>query len=401
MKHGNAETQRRRNADDWRLAIGDCRLQPLKLGDFESDAEFVDVLVVPDGEVKSSSGDFIMDDVAWAEMERAFRDHDTDLLFDYEHQSLGGKYNNRPDGLAPAAGWIKDLRREKGRGVVAKVQWTEEAKRRIKAREYKYPSPTIWVRHGDKRAVGLKSVGLVNEPAIVGMERVAAKEPMPEVSQHQEKNMDLQKELQKCLGAADTDSAEVLVNKVGELKKKADGSGSAKGTVAAVCKALGVAETASETEIVARVTAMKADQTAITTQGEELKALKAKIAERDADELIRVHGAGKLNPNATEEMAVFRKLAVESPDVFIKVMAERPAILEGGRTTATTDPVKKAGGAKEDELIAAALKEHKNDYGAAIASLQVALKAPLLERGLTSKAANAQCAEQYPKIFAV
>ena len=62
-----------------------------------------------------------------ADMVKAFGERGTDLVIDYEHQSLKG-------GQAPAAGWIKDLEVRED-GLWAQVEWTGKVEKYLKRRE--------------------------------------------------------------------------------------------------------------------------------------------------------------------------------------------------------------------------------------------------------------------------
>jgi len=368
----NYELQAHRGeiAGECQLAIGDCRMA-LRATDFAGQAETIDVLIAPDGAVKSTSGDFTFDEESWAAIDKAFREHGTMLVIDYEHQTLGGDYTS-PDGTSPAAGWVKlkGLRYEKGKGLIASVAWTERARNMIRAGEYQYVSPVLIVRKADRKAIGLHSVALTNKPAIEGMMQVAAKDvPVTftlakgwtqvqedtyklAAGQRKDRAMNELLLIGKDLGLAEADcKVETITDKIGELKKRAETAEVPGATVKAVCKALGVTEGVSETEIVARVAALKDGQSAIAKQGEELKALKQRVAEREADDLMTVHGKGKLNPNAKEVWAAFKDMAVKEPERFVKVMSEMPVTCPEGRTTPPEGGA--AGGDKSRETIIA------------------------------------------------
>jgi len=123
--------------------------------------EFVQVL--PSGEVSPKGKTaFKVDGEAKALIMSAFDGSATDLVVDYEHQSLSGSE-------APAAGWIKSLEDRGEEGVWARVQWTERAVEYLKKREYRYISPVVLVRKIDGRAVELLGAALTNLPAIEGM----------------------------------------------------------------------------------------------------------------------------------------------------------------------------------------------------------------------------------------
>ncbi len=122
-----------------------------------------EVQILPSGEV-SPKGKmrFNVDEEAKGLILKAFADSNTDLVIDYEHQSLSGSE-------APAAGWIKELVDKGSEGLWAKVQWTDRAKEYLRNREYRYLSPVVLVRKKDGRAVQLLGAALTNLPAIDGM----------------------------------------------------------------------------------------------------------------------------------------------------------------------------------------------------------------------------------------
>lgn len=88
------------------------------------------------------------------------------LAIDYEHQSFE-RFNNRPDGLRPAAGWIGGLEaRDDGLWAVD-VEWTERATELLRSGEYRYFSPVIYWSDEDQRELAsLGPVALTNDPAM-------------------------------------------------------------------------------------------------------------------------------------------------------------------------------------------------------------------------------------------
>lgn len=158
------------------------------------------ILIAPFGEVVSTHGAFVVDERAMRDTIAAFEAHGTDLPIDFEHQSLGGAFS-APNGLAPAAGWIKSLTavlpggaivksRRRGPssatgdadaneltpGLWAEVEWTPPAAEQLETRQYRYLSPVALVRRADRRMIGLHSVALTNKPAIVGARPIIASE---------------------------------------------------------------------------------------------------------------------------------------------------------------------------------------------------------------------------------
>lgn len=98
----------------------------------------------------------------------------TDLVIDYEHQTLACAENGKP---APAAGWIKGAALEwrEGQGLFATApEWTENAAAYIKAREYRYLSPVFTYDTRTGAVLELLHVGLTNNPALDGMASLPA-----------------------------------------------------------------------------------------------------------------------------------------------------------------------------------------------------------------------------------
>jgi hypothetical protein len=125
--------------------------------------------LLPLGQVNLVDGrpSFEVDPESLAELVQAFSARGTDLVIDYEHQSLKG-------GQAPAAGWIKDLEVRED-GLWAKVEWTNQAEEYIRRREYRYFSPVLRLDPESRRPQELMNVALTNVPAIRGLTPLVAK----------------------------------------------------------------------------------------------------------------------------------------------------------------------------------------------------------------------------------
>lgn len=137
------------------------------------------IRLTPWGHVQSTRGDFLVDEEAARAVQEAFRAHGTDLPIDYEHQTLGGPFAS-PRGTAPAAGWITAIEAVPGEGLFARVTWTDEARRMLAARQYRYLSPVALIERSSRRLVALHSAALTNKPAIVGMEPLVAAQQFAE-----------------------------------------------------------------------------------------------------------------------------------------------------------------------------------------------------------------------------
>jgi phage I-like protein len=312
------------------------------------------VLVAPWGTVESSNGNFIMDEEAARLTVEAFMAHGTDVPIDYEHQSLGGKYAS-PNGQAPAAGWIRGLRlvrpgdaekervgegargrggeedaatpatagelrlgdaekegREEGEGerlepgLYADVTWTEAARAKLAAREYRYLSPVVIVRKRDRRVVALHSAALTNKPAIVGMRPIVNKQ---EGEMREE-----------------------------ETRREGDG------VTPATAGKLRAGDAGSEADVLEAVEVLRLrlglqesddTQAVIVAAEQRIGELTEQVNRRDAED--RVAGAvraGKLIP-AQREWAM--SLALRDPAGFDEWAASAPTVVTLGRTQPPTE----------------------------------------------------------------
>lgn len=98
----------------------------------------------------------------------------TDMVVDYEHQTLNSEKNGLP---APAAGWIKGVELEwrEGNGLFATApNWTEKAAAMVAAREYRYLSPVFSYDPRTGEVLDLLHVALTNYPALDGMGSLSA-----------------------------------------------------------------------------------------------------------------------------------------------------------------------------------------------------------------------------------
>ncbi len=86
-----------------------------------------------------------------------------DLPVDYEHQA--DKPEGRPNGLVPAAGWIKELA-ARADGLWGRVEWTATAARMIAAKEYRCLSPSFLIEKASTEVQKLCGAGLVHHPAL-------------------------------------------------------------------------------------------------------------------------------------------------------------------------------------------------------------------------------------------
>lgn len=114
------------------------------------------IKILPLGNVSTTKGNFVVDEISLNSIINTFKQRGLDIVIDYEHQSVS---NN----MAIASGWIKELFVEDD-CLVGLAEWTKQAQEQIEKRQYKYLSPTLYLKNN--RAVRLHSVALTNTPAI-------------------------------------------------------------------------------------------------------------------------------------------------------------------------------------------------------------------------------------------
>jgi hypothetical protein len=133
-----------------------------------------------------------------------------DPVIDYDHQMYAGI----------AAGWVKSARvvtgDVAGNGLQLFVEWTDEAVKRVKAKEYRYFSPTFntdWEdQYGKKHKNVIFGGGLTNRPYLknlvpVNLSEITFQVPSPGPSPTSEDEMDMKK-LRESLGLPETTSDE-------------------------------------------------------------------------------------------------------------------------------------------------------------------------------------------------
>ncbi|RVT83347.1 hypothetical protein DXV76_13980 [Rhodobacteraceae bacterium CCMM004] len=131
------------------------------------------VHLFPMGEFKARDGRrFRLDDPD--AVIATFRAGKVDLPVDYEHQSETAA--DRRVGPAPAAGWIKELRRQEG-GLWGRVEWTAQARSLIAGKAYRYLSPAFYHGAEDGNVIELKGAALVHRPALDLVALASKQEP--------------------------------------------------------------------------------------------------------------------------------------------------------------------------------------------------------------------------------
>ena len=168
------------------------------------------------------------------------------LVFDYDHATEMTKETGVP---APASGWITRLFARDG-AVWGAIEWTDKAAAAIDAKEYRYYSP-VFMHDPDGTVRAIRTAGLTNDPAMFVRALSHAN------NDWEESDMDLAK-LRKALGLATTATeAEVLA--------AATAAGLLAAGLAELRTAMGLGDDASVTAIATAMTAQRASLKAIAT----------------------------------------------------------------------------------------------------------------------------------------
>lgn len=201
------------------VALAACSFE---LGKPDAD-NIVWLQVTPVGHFKPSDGREIkvpswhIDRAVATKVIERFHARKNKRVVDYEHQTLLKEENGQP---APAAGWYQDLEWREGEGLFAKVQLTSRAAQYIADGEYQYFSPVFLYHPTTGDVLDVQMGALTNAPAIDGMQELSLRAAA-------------------SFGLFDEPSEEIPVNKL----------------LLAVCAALGLAETTTEEQAVAALSA--------------------------------------------------------------------------------------------------------------------------------------------------
>lgn len=166
------------------------------------------VPVVPAGHIVGRDGRSYINDDPQRVVE-LFAANRMPMVFDYEH----GSELRAPRGkAAPAAGWVNELEARDG-AVWGHVEWTERASAMLQAREYRFYSPALLIDNDavPPRVVGLKSVGLTNQPNL----------DVPSLN-HQQTEPVMNEAIRQALGLNDEATADDAVAAINSLKKDRD-----------------------------------------------------------------------------------------------------------------------------------------------------------------------------------
>lgn len=130
------------------------------------------VVIFPAGRIEVfGDEDIVMDAAAAQVVIDGFNERGVKIPVDYEHSTL---YKAGQGEASPAAGWITALSWDAQLGLIGTVEWGTEARRQIKAGEYKYLSPHFRIDRETRRVDHVLAVALTNTPRINNMRELVA-----------------------------------------------------------------------------------------------------------------------------------------------------------------------------------------------------------------------------------
>jgi len=259
------------------------------------------------------------------EFEFEFNDSDADniiaefarrgkeLVIDYEHQTTSGQ-------KAPAAGWVKELKKT-DQGLVAVMNyWTDTAKEHLEKGEYRYMSPVLKGSRSMKNWTILHSIALTNHPALHKYEALIASDESAVDDEDENINKDKQTmtELIKKLLAAfstlqlsDDSTDENIVKEIESLitdaKKASD-------------EFLQLHDSKSFDEMTLKIQGM--------VSGEELTKLQTELTKRDAEKAVSLALSDGKITEAKKDWAL--NFATKNLVEFNDLMKDAPVIVPAG-----------------------------------------------------------------------
>jgi phage I-like protein len=314
----------------------------------------------------AGSGPWVLDKVSAELLIARTRNRSTDIVVDYEHQTLLAETNGKP---APASGWLKPGSLEwREDGLYGVIEWTDTAAAAIAANEYRYLSPVFTYDPTTRHPLDLLQIALTNTPAIDGggvlalaAARAALSQPdatAPETSSQSREDdpMDIKK-IVEALGLKEDADEEAVLETVAALRKDTD-------ALAALRKELDLAEDGDAKEAIA---ALKTGATAAADtvprrvfdeMSSQLAALKSGNDQAQKDQLIKDGLAdGRIPGQATAEwLKGFDLAALKKHLDDAQPLAALKSFQTGGKA-----PDEKAGDGKDnDKLSEAELAVCKN-----------------------------------------
>ncbi|ELW9538399.1 phage protease [Acinetobacter baumannii] len=254
------------------------------------------------------------------EIVAALNQHKVDMVIDYEHATLKSQSTGEP---APAAGWLKsaNFRYIDGVGICStKFEWLDKAKAFIESGEYKYLSP-VFFYNKQGEILALINVALTNNPALDQLPEAklaaAAQQFFAQNNDEDSTMNEFLKLMLKKLGLAETASEQEVLAAANSVFTKLDGAfgtstANDQTLLAAIDKAIEVKAAANSQAVVdpTKFVPIAVYQEAVA------KAVTAEAAQntKEIDDLILAACSdGRLTGEVT--INYYKELAKTNPDV--------------------------------------------------------------------------------------
>ncbi len=296
--------------------------------DMESSGQLMEIELLTPGWIPHmdiDGGRFLVDDKSIGLMINNFNARQTDVVFDYHHNTLiQGKES-------PASGWIKRLYQNNG-ALWASVEWTSRAQELMQAKEYRYHSPVVLVRKSDKRAVYIHSAALTNDPNIHGLRPLVNSIFL----KGDDEQVDLIAQIKKSLGLPEDATDQQVMDAIQDLKKESKESEeevAANSTMKAIRGILNLDEKASLSEVKAEIMVLKnSGQVPL----ERLEQLEKQVKEKQTTELLETAlNSGKI----TRDMVEWARKQIESDsEAFQLYLNKAPQIVPLDKINVNKEP---------------------------------------------------------------
>ncbi|MEX2450918.1 MAG: phage protease [Rhodospirillales bacterium] len=286
-----------------------------------------------------------------------------DLVVDYEHQTDNAEKNGQK---APAAGWIKDLE-NRADGIWARVEWTPDAAKHLRDKEYRYLSPTFLFDKATKKVTKILRAALTNHPAFQ-LTALATQESVMEK---------LLKALAAIVGLDEKADEKTILAKVEEIAKASAATKEAKESgdqlVKALCTALKLPEDSKPDVIVKTITDLATAKAAagdkadpgkeadgkdkpgqyapiemVTELAKQLTDLQANVdKDKVAEAVDKAMAAGKITPAMKDWAVGFARKDMAAFETFVE---KQPVIVKAAANVPGTQPNKAGAQLDEEEL---------------------------------------------------
>ncbi|VAX21112.1 Mu-like prophage FluMu I protein [hydrothermal vent metagenome] len=263
------------------------------------------ILIVPLGTFAHPAQKQVIDIKAVERIMAQFKAWGRDIVVDYQHESM------KECGRAPAAGWVKTANASSTiNGIEAPIEWTDEARRLIEAKEYRFISPVFESVNG--KIIRLVNLGLTNNPNIHSMK------PLVNQLETQERDMDLLTKLKKLMNLDKKSKEQEAIQAVETLIAKKETEATLAALLGEKVALLGLTPEASDDDIVKRIEKMATES-----------ASSSEVAiERMVNDAI---SAGKLAPSQKGWASALARTDADSFRLFL--INSGPALPLGGIIT--------------------------------------------------------------------